>query len=76
MLVRVMVLPVTSCEAEHSFSTLRRVKTYLRSTMAQERLSGLALLNIHSHSSYIPSSKEIRTEFLRKNRRIMEETDL
>ena len=76
MLVRVMVLPVTSCEAERSFSTLRRVKTYLRSTMAQERLSGLALLNIHSHSSYIPSSKEIRTEFLRKNRRIMEETDL
>ena len=32
MLVGEMVLPVTSCEAERSFSTLRRVKTYLRST--------------------------------------------
>ncbi|XP_035206734.1 uncharacterized protein LOC118181665 [Stegodyphus dumicola] len=28
-----------------SFSTLRRLKTYLRSTMHKERLSALALLN-------------------------------
>ena len=41
MLTRVMILPVTSCEAERSFSTLRRIKTYLRSTMKQERLTGL-----------------------------------
>lgn len=26
---------------------MRRVKTYLRSTMGTERMSGLALLNIH-----------------------------
>lgn len=40
-------LPVTSCSSERSFSTLRRLKTYLRSTMGTERLNGLALLNIH-----------------------------
>ena len=40
-------LPISSAEAERSFSTLRRVKTYLRSTMNEERLTGLCLLNIH-----------------------------
>ncbi|CAG2226088.1 unnamed protein product [Mytilus edulis] len=33
---------------ERSFSTLKRIKTYLRSTMGQERLSSLALLYVHS----------------------------
>ena len=40
-------LPVTSCEAERSFSVQRRTKTYLRSTMGGKRLSGLALVNIY-----------------------------
>ena len=73
MLTRVMILPVTSCEAERSFSTLRRIKTYLRSTMKQERLTGLALLNVHSYTSFIPSTAEVRSQFLLKNRRLMEE---
>ena len=40
------VIPATSCSAERSFSALRRLKTYLRSTMGQERLASLALLHI------------------------------
>ncbi|XP_031327454.1 52 kDa repressor of the inhibitor of the protein kinase-like [Photinus pyralis] len=40
-------LPVTTCTAERSFSTLRRLKTYLRNTMTEIRLNGLASLNIH-----------------------------
>eukprot|EP00795_Rhopilema_esculentum_P016928 gene16928-biopygen6032 len=40
-------LPVTSCSCERSFSVLRRLKTYLRSTMAEERLNSLALLYVH-----------------------------
>ena len=39
-------LPATSCSAERSFSGLRRLKTYLRSTMGQTRLSNLALLHL------------------------------
>lgn len=35
-----LTLPPTTCTNERSFSTLRRVKTWLRSTMAEERLSG------------------------------------
>ena len=33
------VIPATSCSAERSFSGLRRLKTYLRSTMGQQRVS-------------------------------------
>ena len=72
ILIQIMVLPVTTCEAERSFSALRRIKTYLRSTMSQERLSGLALLNVHQ-SANLPSTEAIRCEFLKKNRRIMEQ---
>ena len=41
------ILPVTSCTAERSFSELKRIKTALRSTMSNERLSNLALLHLH-----------------------------
>ena len=40
------MIPATSCSAERSFSSLRRLKTYLRNSMGQERLSSLALLHI------------------------------
>ena len=36
----------TSCSAERSFSGLRQLKTYLRSTMGQTRLNSVAILNI------------------------------
>ena len=42
----VCTLPVTSIECERSTSVLRRLKTYLRSTMGQERMTGLALMHI------------------------------
>lgn len=40
-------LPVTTCENERSFSTLRRLNSYLRRTQTSERLDSLALINIH-----------------------------
>ncbi|KAL4122200.1 hypothetical protein QTP88_014574 [Uroleucon formosanum] len=40
--------PCSNCTAERSFSTLRRIKTYLRSTISKERLNSLAILNIES----------------------------
>jgi hypothetical protein len=38
--------PATSCSAERAFSGLRRIKTYLRSTMRQDRLKSIAVINI------------------------------
>ena len=40
-------LPITSAEAERSFSLLRRLKTYERSTMAEERLAHLSVIAMH-----------------------------
>lgn len=40
-------LPVSTASAERSFSTLKRLKTHLRNTIGQERLTGLTLLNIY-----------------------------
>ena len=42
-----LTMPVSTASAEGSFSTLKRLKTYLRNTMSQERLTGLALMHIH-----------------------------
>ena len=41
-------VPVTSCECERNNSSLRRLKTWLRSSMIQDRLNGLALMHIHA----------------------------
>lgn len=43
----ILTVPVTTCSAERSFSALRRLKTYLRSTMTQRRLNNIALLAVH-----------------------------
>ncbi|XP_065650752.1 uncharacterized protein LOC136078864 [Hydra vulgaris] len=40
-------LPVSVASGERSFNVLKQVKNYHRSTMGQERLNGLAMLNIN-----------------------------
>lgn len=40
-------IPVTTASAERSFSSLKRIKTYLKNTMAENRLNGLTSLSIH-----------------------------
>ena len=43
----VLVMPATNASSERSFSALHRVKSYLRSTMSQQRLNNLMLLHVH-----------------------------
>ncbi|VVC99310.1 unnamed protein product, partial [Leptidea sinapis] len=50
-------LPVTTCTVERSFSTLRRVKTWNRSTSGDERLSGLCLFSVH-HGKITKDNKD------------------
>jgi len=38
-----LIMPLSSATSEKSFSAMRRVKFYLRSTMGDERLSNLSL---------------------------------
>lgn len=49
-----VVLPVTVSSAERSFSTLKRLKVWLRNRMSEERLVGLALLNVHNDIEITP----------------------
>lgn len=42
-----MVCPASSAEAERSFSGLRRLKTWLRSTMTQTRLNSVCICHTH-----------------------------
>jgi len=47
-LVRLMLLcPVSSCEAERSFSCLRRLKIWLRCTMTQQRLNSIIVCHVN-----------------------------
>ena len=43
-----LIMPITVAFAERDFSKLKLIKSYLRSTMSQERLSGLAILSIEN----------------------------
>lgn len=59
-------LPVTIATPERSFSSLKRIKTYLRNSTGQNRLNGLAHLSIHRE---IPITvDEVTTKFAEKNR--------
>lgn len=43
-----LTVPVSSASSERSFSSLRRLKTYVRSTLDQERLLNLGILHIEN----------------------------
>lgn len=61
-------LPVSTCTNERCFSTLRRLKTYLRNSTGNTRLNGLALLNIHRN--YTPTAEDVLNELMKKKRRL------
>lgn len=46
----VLVAAATNATSERSFSALRRVKTFLRTTMTQSRLNSLMILHVHKES--------------------------
>ena len=73
LLVIACTLPITSAEAERSFSLVRRIKTYTRSMLASEHLSDLAVMSMH-YSERI-SVDEILQAFIQAHpRRIFQAT--
>lgn len=68
-LLKILItLPVTTATSERSFSTLKRLKSYIRNTTGQPRLNRLALMNIHRD---IPkTSEQVINEFSIKARRM------
>lgn len=59
-----LTVPITSSTAERSFSTLRRVLTYLRSTMSEKRLNNCILLHIHKDLTDGLNLQEIAQDFI------------
>jgi hypothetical protein len=41
----ILTTPMTTADPERCFSTIKRIKTFLQSTMSEERLSALAMLS-------------------------------
>ncbi|KAG8234712.1 hypothetical protein J437_LFUL014329 [Ladona fulva] len=69
-----LALPCTTCSIERSFSTLRRVKTWLRSTKMENRLVGLCMMSAHKKRVLEAKNKfekEILLRFSQKSRRLM-----
>lgn len=67
VLVRLMlVCPASSCEAERSFSALRKLKTYLRSTMTQKRLNHVAVCYVHKEILDKVEEKNVAKLFISK----------
>ena len=60
----VLVMPATNTTSERSFSALRRVKTYLRSTMRQEILNHLLVLHVHKERSAALSLASVAEKFV------------
>ena len=70
--------PMTSAEAERCFSALKRIKTFLRATMLNERLTALAMISMENELisnmedfnekviQYFASSKNRRMDFIFK----------
>lgn len=64
-----LTFPVTTATAERSFSSLRRVKTYLRSTMTSCQLNNLFLLYIHKEKTDALDLCKLAKEFVSVNSR-------
>ena len=62
----ILVMPATNAASERSFSSLRRIKTYLLSTITQTRLtcSSIMTLNVHKELTEKLNLSEIGNEFV------------
>ena len=76
-LLRLIQIALTICvstaSCERSFSALKRIKTYLRSTMHEERLVNLAVPSVEQEISRTLSLEDVVDKFYAhdKNRRIL-----
>lgn len=67
-----LCMMISNCSGERSFSVLRRVKNYLRSTQRDERLNALALLCIEAELNREIDYNSIINEFaIKKARKVL-----
>ena len=61
-----LTLPVTTASCERSFSKLKLIKNYLRSTLSQERLSNLSIISIEHNIVQQIDFDDLIDEFAKK----------
>ncbi len=59
-----LVMPATNYTSERSFSALRRIKSYLRSTMTEAHLNHLMITNYHQDLTDKMDLEVIADEFI------------
>ena len=65
-LIRLLLFSLaSSCTAERSFSALRRLKTWLRSTMTQQRMNHLMICHVHRDRLAELSPQRIAEDFIK-----------
>ena len=62
----ILLAPATNAVSEHLFSTLKRLKTCLRSTMGDKRLQNLMLLHIHKELTDSINLVDVANKFVEK----------
>ncbi|KAL4152997.1 hypothetical protein QTP88_000830 [Uroleucon formosanum] len=68
LLKMLCTLPVSTATPERTFSSLKRVKTYLRNSMKEDCLNGLVLLSYYRNIEITP--EEVLDELAKKKRKI------
>ena len=64
-----LTVPVTTATSERTFSGLRRLKTFLRTSMTQDRLNHLLLLYCHKAHIDLIDMPRVASEFVSVNER-------
>ena len=59
-----LVMPATNAVSERSFSALKRVKTYLRSTTGDSRLNHLMMLHVHKDRTDALTLVDLANDFV------------
>ena len=67
LLKLVLTAPATTCTAERSFSLLRRLKSWLRSTLGQERLNHASICATYPEAVMGLNRAELLSSFIKKS---------
>jgi hypothetical protein len=70
MLHLALAVPTSSVSYERTFSAMRRINTYIRSTILPNRFSKLAIISIEKDLSNILNKEDILNKFDNTERRL------
>ena len=63
----ILVMPATNAVSERSFSALRRLKSWLRTTTCQARLNWCMILHVHKDKTDSLQLNSVANEFVSRN---------